>query len=143
MFHLFQLYVAIVSSLCFKVDPVLHMLQCTLVANGQRPAVATWCCCRDAVVVQVRAPDGCGRPQAWCCCRGAAMIHVRARGRGSRCWRAMRVSGRGARDAMQAGAGAVTKLRPDKHRLQSRIWRGAKGVAHVKHGCESGIRSGR
>ena len=80
MLQMFHLYV-------LKVDRVLHMLRCALVAGGQRPTAAVWCCCR-----------------------GAAMVHVRGRYRGSRADAGARfqtlacdAGGHGARDAMRAG----------------------------------------
>jgi hypothetical protein len=50
MFHLFQLYVANVSSLILyvlKVDRVLHMLQCALVVGGQQPAALSGVAARE------------------------------------------------------------------------------------------------
>jgi hypothetical protein len=45
MLQMFYLFVS-------KVDRVLHVLQCTLVASGQRPAAAAW---QGTAVVHMRA----------------------------------------------------------------------------------------
>jgi hypothetical protein len=50
MLQMFHLFVS-------KVDRVLHVLQCALVASGQRPAAAAWCCYQGAAVVHLRAQD--------------------------------------------------------------------------------------
>jgi hypothetical protein len=123
MLQMFHLFVS-------KVDRVLHVLQCALVASGQRPAAAAWCCYQGAAVVHMRAQDGRGRHGAaagapsWFTCGCGA--------RGSRRWRTMRCE-----QASCVGA----ELCPDERCLQSRIWCGANGIACVECGCRSCIRT--
>jgi hypothetical protein len=65
MLQMFHLFVS-------KVDWMLHVLQCALVASEQRPAAAAWCC--------TKAPPWftCGRKMG-----AAGMVLLRGRHRGS------------------------------------------------------------